>query len=41
MLAAAVRGLVDMVKEAIEKNADINDQHLDKVSYYLIIIIIN
>ena len=35
MLAAAVRGLVDIVKEAIEKKASINDQHLDRVSYIL------
>ena len=33
MLAAAVKGLVDIVKEAIEKKANVNDQHLDEVSY--------
>ena len=33
MLAAAVRGLVDIVKEAIEKEANVNNQHLDSVSY--------
>ena len=33
MLAAAVRGLVDIVKEAIEKEANVNNQHLDEVSY--------
>ena len=39
MLAAAVRGLVDVVKEAIEKNANVNGQDTDDVSYDLIIII--
>ena len=33
MLAAAVKGLVDIVKEAIKKEANVNDQHLDTVSY--------
>ena len=36
MLAAAVRGLRDIVKEAIEKEANVNDQHLDRVSYTLL-----
>ncbi|XP_041347020.1 serine/threonine-protein kinase TNNI3K-like, partial [Gigantopelta aegis] len=30
MLAAAVRGLRDIVKEAIEMEANVNDQHLDR-----------
>ena len=36
MLAAAVRGQVDIVKEAIDKKANVNDQHLDRVSYALL-----
>ena len=35
MLAASVRGLLDIVKEAIEKGANVNNQHLDRVSYRL------
>ena len=38
MLAAAVKGLVVIVKEAINMKANINDQHLDEVSYTLLII---
>ena len=33
MLAAAANGLVDKVKEAIEKKIDINAKHSDFVSY--------
>ena len=36
MLAAAVRGLRVIVKEAIEMEANVNDQHLDSVSYTLL-----
>ena len=35
MLAAAANGLVDKVKEAIEKKIDINAKHSDFVSYIL------
>ena len=38
MLAAAARGLVDIVKETIQKKANVNYQDKDGVSYYLIII---
>ena len=38
MLAAADRGLVDIVKETIQKKANVNYQDKDGVSYYLIII---
>ena len=38
MLAAAERGLVDIVKETIQKKANVNYQNKDGVSYYLIII---
>ena len=37
MLAAAERGLVDIVKETIQKKANVNYQDKDGVSYYLII----
>ena len=37
MLAAAARGLVDIVKETIQKKANVNYQYKDGVSYYLII----
>ena len=38
MLAAAARGLVDIVKETIQKETNVNYQDKDEVSYYLIII---
>ena len=38
MLAAAVYGLVDIVKETIQKNANVNYQNKDGVSYRLLII---
>ena len=38
MLAAAKRGLVDIVKETIQKKANVNYQNKDGVSYHLIII---
>ena len=38
MLAAAYYGLVDIVKETIQKKANVNYQDKDGVSYYLIII---
>ena len=38
MLAAAERGLVDIVKDSIQKKAHVNYQDKDGVSYYLIII---
>ena len=38
MLAAAERGLIDIVKETIQKKANVNYQNKDGVSYYLIII---
>ena len=38
MLVAAYRGLVDIVKETIQKKANVNYQEKDKVSYHLIII---
>ena len=38
MLAAAHYGLVDIVKETIQKKANVNYQDKDGVSYYLIII---
>ena len=37
MLAAADKGLVDIVKETIQKKANVNYQDKDGVSYYLII----
>ena len=38
MLAAAARGLVDIVKETIQKETNVNYQDKDGVSYHLIII---
>ena len=35
MLAAAERGLVDIVKETIQKKANVNYQDKDGVSYIL------
>ena len=37
MLAAADRGLINIVKESIQKKANVNYQD-EEVSYYLIII---
>ena len=36
MLAAAVRGLVDIVKRALKKNANVNAKEQDFVSYTLL-----
>ena len=38
MLAAADRGLVDIVKETIQKKPNVNYQDKDGVSYYLMIV---
>ena len=38
MLAAAAYGLFNIVKESIQKKANVNYQDKDIVSYYLIII---
>ena len=38
MLAAAKRGLLDIIKKAIQKGANVNCQDKDVVSYYFIII---
>ena len=38
MLAAAAYGLFNIVKESIQKKANVNYQDKDLVSYYLIII---
>ena len=36
MLAATVRGLVDIVKEILKKNANVNTKEEDFVSYTLL-----
>ena len=36
MLAAAVRGLVDIVEETLKKNANVNAKEQDYVSYTLL-----